>query len=221
MKKYILILLILLSFNCSIEAKEITDKKIEFNGGLTYNNYIYKKYDLNNGEKELDEDYFIREDLHHGQGFYTEVIYWLNKKLGIELGLQKNEMKAEWDSENNSEKYEYKSNLDTYYSGVTYKVNPTLELYIDANYNFYQEHYSKSSFSTDIKSGEGLGFMIGTKVNYQINKNFDVILNTEYYLAEIDIDERYSSYQGKVINVNDEELKISGLGLKLGIGYKF
>ena len=217
MKKISLIILIILIFSYNIEAVAL--QNIKFDSGLTYNNYIYKKYDINSAIKELDTDYFVREDLHQGTGYYIEMVYWLNNQWGIGLGLQKNEMNADWNSD--FENHNYKSNLDTYYSGVTYKVNATLELYIDANYNFYQEHYSKSNFSTDIKSGEGLGFMLGTKMNYEINKNFDVILNTGYYLAEIDIDERYSSYQGKVINVNDEELEISGLGLKLGIGYKF
>ena len=221
MKKSVLIILIVLSFSCSIEAQEIGNNKLEVNGGLTYNNYIYKKYDINNGITEVDDDYLIREDLHQGTGYYFEAIYWLDHQWGLGVGLQNNEMEAEWESGTPAESYEYKVDLNTYYSSLIYRLNRTVQVYIDFNYNQYQEHYAKEDFSTDIKAGQGLGLMVGTKINYALNSSFALILNTGYYLSNIEIDERYSSYQGEVINVDDEELKISGLGLKIGMQYKF
>lgn len=219
MRKYLLIILVILIFTYNVEAAKISKEEIEFNGGLTYNNYLYKKYDIEQGEKELDNNPSIIEDLHQGSGYYIETVYWFNHHWGLQLGLQKNEMKAEWES-NNQEKV-YKVNLDTYYSGLMYNLNCNVKLYCNVNYNFYQEHYSKEKFSADMKEGNGLGFMLGTELNYSLNQDLDLILDTGYYLANLEINERYSSYQGEVINVNDEELRISGLGLKLGIGYKF
>ena len=219
MKKYLLFLIIILLFSYKVEAIDL--KNLEINGGLNYNNYLYKKYNLDKGIEELDNDYFIREDLHEGTGYYTELIYWINKQIGLGLGVQKTEMAASWNSETGSENYYYQIDLDTYYSTLNYKLNSTLNLYIDLNYNNYLEHYSKTGFSTKIKSGNGLGMMVGAKVHYQLNQNIDFSLNTGYYLAEIEIDQRYSSYHGQVIAVDDEILEISGLGLKLGVNYKF
>lgn len=209
----------ILVFSYNIDAEAGSKTGLEFNGGLTYNNYLYKKYDIQQGERNLDDGYFIREDLHQGTGYYIEAIYWKNSQLGIGLGLQKNKMIAEWESDSNTARY--KANLDSYYSSLIYSLNYTLDLYIDINYNLYNENYSKEDFSTVIKSGAGLGMMLGSKMNYPLNENIDLLLNTGYYLADIHIDEKYSSYQGEVINVDDEVLLINGLGIKFGIKYKF
>ena len=218
MKESILILLIILSFSCNLEAEEMTNNGFEFDGGVTYNNYLYKKYDIGQGGAELDNDYFIREDLHSGTGYYLEAVYWLNSEFALGLGVQKNKMEAEWETESS---HYYESTLDTYYTSLKYRLEDNVKLYFDLNYNNYNEYYSIADFSTDIKKGAGLGVMIGTEINYSIYQNFDLRLQTGYYLADIEIEERYSSYQGKIIDVDDEELEISGLGLKLGLEYKF
>lgn len=223
LKKYLLVLLIILLFSSSSQAMEKEDK-VEFRGSFNYSNYIYKYYDIkikDGSTIKMLNDNFIREDLHQGTGYYGELVYWFNHKLALGVGLRKNNMVAEWSTGSEGQNNKYTSQLDSYYTKIIYSVNPNWSPYLNINYNKYKEHFSGEGFDSDMRRGDGLGLMLGVVMTHPINQRLSFILDMGYYMNNIDITEKYSNYKYKVIDIDNEELKMKGLVASIGLAYKF
>ncbi|WP_018247575.1 hypothetical protein [Orenia marismortui] len=220
MKRYLVILFMVLvvifTYNFSTKAKGIIDSnKLELDLMINYSNYVYKTYGDN-----VEEDNYIREDLHHGKGYLGEIIYWVNNRFGVGLGLESNRMVSEWCD--NLEKYKYSSQLEGPYAKMIYNLNDNIRLYNNIINYRYKEHYQKAGFDNDLIRGNGIGVLLGMKVDYPINNNLSVILDSGYRIVRIKIKKRYSSKKDELIkNKDGEKIKISGLRVGLSVAYRF
>ncbi|GAB6098677.1 hypothetical protein JCM16358_05560 [Halanaerocella petrolearia] len=223
MKRYLVILTIIIFLSSYTEVLAI--EKMEFNSGITYNNFIYQM--VRNGK--ADEDYFMREDLHSGMGFYGEGIYWLNKKVGIGAGIDK--ASATWSgtneySDGDTRDFEYTSELVGPYGKLIYSLNNSINLSTHFIYYKYKEHFKAEYswkdeiFSNNLKQGDGLGVALGVETNYSVSNNLSLKSSIHYRKANIKLNKEYDDVKDKTIFISeDEELNISGLRASIVLSY--
>ncbi|MGM0369993.1 MAG: outer membrane beta-barrel protein [Bacillota bacterium] len=225
--KIIIVTVCLLISIIAGQVKAENPGQVEFDSGISYNNFVYQMY--RKGTK--DDDYMMREDLHQGLGFYGEVIYWINNSYGLSLGIDK--VEASWQGTDNysggdKRDFEYTSQLFGAYIKVMYELNDRINLTNSLINYQYEEHFradyswDKETFNYDLVNGSGLGFNLAIESNYEINEYFIIQSSAGYRYVKIDIEEEYDYSKEKLVtNVDDEVLRISGLGLKVGLNYKF
>ena len=221
MKKYLLILIIVISFPPIVKAEEIN-----FNTGISYNNFVYKLTENGN-----NKDYVMREDLNSGWGYYGESVFWPNKDWGVGVGLDV--AKATWDgtnhySDGDTREFEYSSKLIGPYTTIKYKLNKSLIVNLDLVYYNYKEHFradyswDKETFEQDFVTGAGLGIKLGTEFNYKLNDSFYLKGKSYFRKVGLDLKEEYDDVEERMIDIKtDKNLNITGLQVALGIVYTF
>ncbi|TDX49066.1 hypothetical protein [Orenia marismortui] len=200
---------------------------LEFNGGVTYNNFVYSDIE----EGNINDSYWVRESLNSGKGFYLEGVYWIGSKYGLGLGL--NNASSSWSSfetYNDSSRTEYSSeyDFDGYYGKLAYKLTDNVRLNMGLGHNQFTESYyeynswEKTPFEQDILAGDGLGVIVETQIDYPINDHVSFISNFGYGKAKLKLNHVYDWDTDKLVeNSADKELIVDSLRLGINLAVKF
>ncbi|WP_169730083.1 hypothetical protein [Halonatronum saccharophilum] len=200
---------------------------MEFNSGATYNNFIYS--DIEDGE--VNNDKWVREELNEGRGHYFEGTYWLNNRVGLGLGYQKSI--STWDSIEYYDEESYRDfrsdyNLSSSYGRLAYRLNNNVNLDLAlGNYSYSEDYYADYSWlekdsNKKVLIGEGYGYRVGKEVNHNLSERLSLNTKAFYQQAKINLLESYDNDKGSLIEIEEDKvLGISGLGISLGVSYRF
>ncbi|OCL27546.1 hypothetical protein U472_03025 [Orenia metallireducens] len=225
MKKEILLLIMGLIFfsNSVVMAGE----RVEFNGGVTYNNFVYSEIDNGN----LNDDYWVRESLNSGTGFYLEGLFWLGSKWGIGGGIDR--ASSSWSSFEtyaDSSRTDYLSEyyLDGYYGKLSYKLSDEIRLSVGiSNHNFAENYMQDNSwedgaFNEAVVAGDGLGYLLEAQVDYPVNDHIALMGSVGYRRADIDVKEVYNWNENKLVDSQeDNAIGVNGLRAGINLALKF
>jgi hypothetical protein len=225
MKKQILLVVIgLIFFSNSIVMAE---ERIEFNGGVTYNNFVYS--DIDSGK--LNDDYWVRESLNNGTGFYLEGLVWLGSKWGIGGGIDR--ASSSWSSfetyaDSSRSDYLSKYDLDGYYGKLSYKLSDEIRLNLGISKHNFVEKYSEDNswengaFNEAVVDGDGLGYLLEAQVDYPVNDHLALIGSFGYRKADIDVKRVYDWNQNKLVeSQEDNTIGVDGLRAGINLALKF
>ncbi len=224
MKKYLfirltlLILLLTLSTNTNAYA-------LELDYGLSYNNLVYYQYQA----EKLNDDYFMREDLNEGLGLYAELKYPLNN---FTLGAGIDKINADWTGRNEyvNDRYrdfEYAVRIVGPYLKVAYNLSSNFKINTNLAYYDYQESFQaeyswqEEDLDVSLKNARGLGVLLGGEYHHQITNLLYLSNSFNFRYIALNIIENYDWYREEMKEVDNEQLIVRGLSLKLGINYRF
>lgn len=221
LRKIIFLILAIIFLVPTITLGADNTGEIEIGGGLEFINLDYQL--MIDGEelewtKETED---IIDELSSPKGLYLNGIYYLDNKLGIELGfgISKSNYKGKIDEQ----KIEKTNKFQELYSDINYSFNEYLTLKGGASYFRFQEKnkIEEDNFNEITEKGSGLGFRGGIGLNYTLG---DFILSSDiiYRVIQIDIDEVYDEYKQELIEPDYKQQYIMNpLSIRLGAKYKF
>ncbi|WP_408955984.1 outer membrane beta-barrel protein [Natroniella sp. ANB-PHB2] len=218
MKKFVIVFVLMVLVSSSTQ---VLARGFEVVGGSTYNTFLLSL--SVDGEDVLIGD-GIKERLEYGVGFYAGGRYWLNDRLGIEVGVD--QAASSYEESNSDSIFEIEEELVGPYAGLRYRLNDKFQLEAGAvNYSYQQSqteiYQDLEEFDEVSARGGGLGFLIGGEYNYSIRENLSLISSFNHRIITIDINEAYDYEESRLVDVEKEKLNMGGLRVSLGISYDF
>ncbi|MCK8828159.1 outer membrane beta-barrel protein [Natroniella acetigena] len=218
MKKFAVVIVLIVLV---ISPTQALARGFEVVGGSTYNTFLLSL--SVDGEDVLIGD-GVKERLEDGVGFYAGGRYWLNERLGIEVGVD--QAASSYEDSNSDSIFAIEEKLVGPYAGLKYRLNDKFHLEAGAvNYSYQQSqieiYQDLEEFNEVSATGEGLGFLVGGEYSYSIRDNLSLISSFNHRIITIDINQAYDYEESKLVDVEEEKLNMGGLRVSAGISYDF
>ena len=231
MKKVLFFVVVcLLVFTFTVSAQDL-----EFVSGVSIENWntnvdvTYKSESDNWFKRSYSSDAAL--------GLYAGGRYWLNEKMAITGGLDMARFSYVYTYENENpynSKTTNKRTLVGPFGQVSYRLNDIFTLNGGIGYYSYKaretyedsdENDQNKDYDHDLLKGNGLGFSIGTEIEYPIKENIALNSSLGFRRVNINVDEYYDYYEEEMAKAEDVyenySLVINSLKIGLGISYEF
>lgn len=215
--------ILVLSLGVSAEKFAFDAEKLDFVGGLTYNNFALKTtVDGEEDKAETEEEKKMEDELANGIGFYAGLRYPLLENIALGVGVDRAASSGSVSIKDGS--IEMDQSILGPYAEVVYQVNEFIDVSAALAYYQYVAD-TKTTVLTDTNElevkGSGIGFLVGGSYEYPLQDGFALKGSVGYRMANIDLKE--TTENDKTEDISDQKVKIdlSGFRVSAGISYSF
>lgn len=205
--------ILVLSLGVSAEKFAFDAEKLEFVGGLTYNNFAIVTTVDGEEDKPDEAEKQIKDELENGLGFYAGLRYPLQENIALGVGLDRAASSAKKDD------VEVEQSILGPYAEVVYQVNEFIDL--SAALAYYQFVTNEKEIDETEVKGNGIGFLVGGSYEYPLQEGLALKGSVGYRMATIDLKEL--TVNDKTVDISDQkaEVDLSGFRVSAGISYSF
>ena len=200
--------ILVLSLGVSAEKFAFDAEKLDFVGGLTYNNFANKETE---DDKEITKEF---KELDNGIGFYAGLRYPLQENIALGVGLDRAAGSAKKD------KIAVDRSILGPYAEVVYQVNEFIDVSAALAYYLYDSTRTEDTDKTEC-TGNGIGFLVGGSYEYPLQDGFALKGSVGYRMATIDLKEETADDKTEDISAEKRKIDLSGFRVSAGISYSF
>ncbi|MCG8513484.1 MAG: autotransporter outer membrane beta-barrel domain-containing protein [Halanaerobiales bacterium] len=215
--------ILVLSFGVSAEKFAFDLEKLDFVGGLTYNNFALEAtIDGKEDKDDTEEEKKLKDELANGIGFYAGLRYPLQENIALGVGLDRAASSGSISIKDGS--IEMDQSILGPYAEAVYQVNEFIDVSAALAYYQYVNNI-KTTVLTDVDElevkGNGIGFLVGGSYEYPLQDGFALKGSVGYRMATIDLKEETADDKTEDISAEKRKIDLSGFRVSAGISYSF